>query len=357
MSKATRNVILAGGVVGFFAVLLVKLGNPANMGFCIACFERDIAGAIGLHRAAVVQYIRPEILGMVLGAMAAALLFKDFRPEGGSAPVVRFFLGIMVMIGALAFLGCPLRMVLRIGGGDLNAIVALGGFITGIMGGVFFLKRGYNLGRSERQSKSGALTLPAVMLILLGLLIWAPRFFPDAESSAIFFSSAGPGSMRAGILIALIAGLAAGFLSQRTRLCLMGGTRDVALVKDSYLVSGFIAILGVTLIGNLILGNFNLGFEGQPVAHTEHLWNFLGMSLVGLGSVLLGGCPLRQLVLSGRGNTDSSLAVIGMVVGAAISHNFNFAASPAGISFWGKTAVLVSLGFCILIGAMNLQRQ
>lgn len=40
----------------------------------MACFERDIAGALGLHRAEVVQYIRPEIIGFVLGATLAALV-------------------------------------------------------------------------------------------------------------------------------------------------------------------------------------------------------------------------------------------------------------------------------------------
>ena len=53
------------------AVLLQWMGNPGNMGVCVACFNRDIAGGIGLHRAAVVQYLRPEIIGMVLGAFAA----------------------------------------------------------------------------------------------------------------------------------------------------------------------------------------------------------------------------------------------------------------------------------------------
>ena len=39
------------------------------------------------------------------------------------------------MIGALMFLGCPLRMVIRLGGGDLNALVGLVGFIAGILAG------------------------------------------------------------------------------------------------------------------------------------------------------------------------------------------------------------------------------
>ena len=39
---------VTGGILGLLAVLLVKLGNPGNMGFCVACFTRDIAGALGL---------------------------------------------------------------------------------------------------------------------------------------------------------------------------------------------------------------------------------------------------------------------------------------------------------------------
>ncbi|MFO8047977.1 MAG: YedE-related selenium metabolism membrane protein, partial [Desulfosudaceae bacterium] len=61
---ATRwGIIGVGAVIGILAPLLQKLGNPGNMGICVACFERDIAGAVGLHRAGVVQYLRPEIIG------------------------------------------------------------------------------------------------------------------------------------------------------------------------------------------------------------------------------------------------------------------------------------------------------
>ena len=61
---ATRwGIISVGGFIGIFAPLLQKLGNPGNMGICVACFERDIAGSIGIHRATVVQYMRPEIIG------------------------------------------------------------------------------------------------------------------------------------------------------------------------------------------------------------------------------------------------------------------------------------------------------
>ena len=63
--KNKGKVIGAGLLIGIAAVILVYQGNPANMGFCIACFIRDTAGAVGIHRADTVQYIRPEIIGLI----------------------------------------------------------------------------------------------------------------------------------------------------------------------------------------------------------------------------------------------------------------------------------------------------
>ena len=78
MSKFKNNIfiIITGLVVGALSVILVAGGNPLNMGFCIACFIRDTAGAVGLHRAEAVQYIRPEIIGLVLGAMVMSMLLR-----------------------------------------------------------------------------------------------------------------------------------------------------------------------------------------------------------------------------------------------------------------------------------------
>jgi uncharacterized protein len=60
------GIIATGLAVGVPAPVLVKLGNPANMDVFVACFGRDIAGALGLRRAAAVQYIRPEIIGIIV---------------------------------------------------------------------------------------------------------------------------------------------------------------------------------------------------------------------------------------------------------------------------------------------------
>jgi len=102
------GILVAGGIIGLTAALLQYAGNPANMGICVACFVRDIAGALGLHRAEAVQYLRPELPAFILGSLGAALATGEFRARAGSAPATRFFLGMCAMAGALVFLGCPL---------------------------------------------------------------------------------------------------------------------------------------------------------------------------------------------------------------------------------------------------------
>ncbi|UCF08637.1 MAG: YedE-related selenium metabolism membrane protein, partial [Thermoplasmata archaeon] len=81
-----------------------------------------------------------------------------------------------------------------------------------------------------------------------------------------------------------------------------------------------------------------------------HLWNFMGMVLAGLAFVLAGGCPGRNLVLSGEGNADSGIFIVGMLTGAAFAHNFRLASSPSGTGDWGPAAVIFGLIICVIIG-------
>lgn len=344
------GIISVGATIGVLASLLQKWGNPPNMGICVACFERDIAGALGLHRAAVVQYIRPEIIGFVLGSLIAAYIFKEFRPRVGSASIVRFILGFFAMIGALVFLGCPWRALLRLAGGDGNAIFGLAGLVAGVAIGVIFLKNGYSLGRNQKTYTSVGWILPLIMVSLFAFLIYAPLMGDGGKSGPIFFSEKGPGSMHAPIAVSIIIGLAIGFLAQRTRFCLMGAIRDVILIRNLHLASGGIALLVTAFITNLIVGQFHAGFAGQPVAHTNQLWNFLGMSLAGIAFALAGGCPGRQLFLAGEGDGDAAMFVLGMIFGAGFSHNFSLASSPQGVGLYGPHAVIIGLLVCFYIG-------
>jgi len=350
---ARAGIVAVGCAIGVTAVLLQYSGNPPNMGICVACFERDIAGALGLHRAGAVQYIRPEIIGLTVGAFLAALIAKEYRPRGGSAPLVRFFLGVFAMIGALVFLGCPWRALLRLAGGDGNAVTGLAGLAAGIGIGVFFLKSGYSLGRAQTQNAAAGILFPAFMAGLLLLLVFQVTF---AEGGPIFFSRTGPGSQHAPLLVSLGAGLAVGAIAQRSRFCTMGALRDVILLRDVHLMSGVAGLLVAATAMNLVLGQFRPGFAGQPIAHTDHLWNFLGMALAGLAFVLAGGCPGRQLFLSGEGDLDAGIFALGMIVGAGVSHNFALASSPAGVAPFGPAGVVVGLLFCLAVGFSMRER-
>ena len=352
------GIVFAGLLIGALAALMAFLGNPPNMGVCVACFERDIAGALGLHRAPVVQYLRPEIPAFVLGSLAAALLFGEFRARAGSAPLVRFLLGAFAMIGALVFLGCPWRSILRLAGGDLNAIVGIAGMGVGIGIGGAFIKKGFTLGRSRPTFSVAGWLMPALMIGLLALAFTTPAF--------IFASEKGPGSMHAPLLISLGAGLLIGFIAQRTRFCTMGAIRDSLLIRDFHLLYGVLAMLIAAFAVNLALGRVNVGFGGQPIAHSLHLWNFAGMLLAGLAFALAGGCPGRQLFLSGEGDTDAGVFVLGMLTGAAFAHNFGLAgaadsvvdgvAKLGGPGFNGQVAVGVGLVFCLIIGLTLRER-
>ena len=351
--------IVTGALVGVIAPLLVLAGNPGNMGVCVVCFNRDIAGALGLHRASVVQYLRPEIMGFVLGALIAALAFGEFKPRSGSSPIVRFFLGLFASIGALVFLGCPWRAYLRLAGGDWNAIPGLVGLTIGIGIGIYFLRQGYSLGRSHPANTVSGWIMPATMVLLLVLLVVAPQFGRDADGAPtgpIFFSSTGPGSMAAPIIISLVAGLLIGFLAQRSRFCTVGAIRDLILVGDAHLLYGVGALVVAAFVTNLVVGQFTPGFQGQPVAHSNVLWNAGGMVLAGLAFTLAGGCPGRQLFMSGEGDGDAGVFVLGMIVGAGFAHNFNMASSPAGPAPYGPIGVIVGLVFCLAVGFWARER-
>ena len=207
--------------------------------------------------------------------------------------------------------------------------------------------------------------MPVSMLGLLLLLVFQVKI---GENGVLFLSESGPGALHAPLLISLGAGLLVGFLAQRTRFCTMGSIRDLLLMGDTHLISGVGALVVTAVVTNLALGQFNTpAFFGQPVAHSQHLWNFFGMGLAGLAFALAGGCPGRQLFLSGEGDGDAGMFVLGMVGGAAFAHNFSLAGAPdkvveganvvGGIGPYGMAAVVVGLVVCIVIGFTMREKE
>ena len=71
--------------------------------------------------------------------------------------------------------------------------------------------------------------------------------------------------------------------------------------------------------------------------------------------MLLGGCPLRQLILASEGNIDSVITVIGLAAGAAVAHNFGLASSAAGPTANGQIAVII--GFVVILAIAFFHRE
>lgn len=353
-----KGLFLLGVFAGFIAVILAITGNPKNMAICAACFIRDMAGAMKFHNAAVVQYFRPEIVGILLGAFIISLYSKEYKSSISSSLLVRFVGGITMMIGALVFLGCTTRMTLRMAAGDISAYIGLVGLILGVGTGFFFLKNGYSLTEKIELKKGVGYIFPLIMTILLVLSVTTTMFAKSEK---------GPGSIHAPFIVSLLCGISFGIIAQKTRMCFTGSFRNLIFIKNFELITPIFGMFLVVLIYNLVTGQFKITSYG-PIAHNQTVWNILGLYVVGLAGTLIGGCPLRQIVLAGQGSIDSVITVIGMFFGAALAHNYKLAAAATakatettkavvgGPSQNGKIAIVICIVILLVIGFTNLKK-
>ncbi len=339
-----RNLDLAAGLaVGLGGAALVVLGNPRNTGICASCFAENVAGALRLHQDPRMSYLRPELMGFVLGSTLAALGARGFRARGGSSPLVRFFAGGFLVVGSAIFLGCPIKVLLRLAGGDWTAVPGVAGLAAGAWVGVLFLRRGFFLGRAAAVRPLSGWIVPAAMAILAAASLLAPPAFTGGV--------VGPAAEHAPALASLGVGLVVGGLAQRSKFCVSGSLRNFFLTRNARMLGGLGLLLGGALALNLAFGLFEPGLNAQPGSHLDHGWSAGGTFLVGLGAVLIGGCPFRQLVLAGEGDADAGAAVLGMLVAGGLVQSWGLRSTIAGATPAGKLALLVGL---VLVLAMGL---
>lgn len=352
----TPGIIIVGAVIGLIAVWLQKLGNPANMGICVACFERDVAGGLGLHRAAIVQYLRPEIMGA--GARLAgrrhrhagiqtARGFRTHRPFCPRHDSRHGRIGVPRMPVAR---DTPPRRRRR------KRHPRPCRLATGIWFGTLFFKKGYSLGRSNSQSVVSGALFPVIAVCLLLLYLIFPQIPDQPQSGPLFYSVKGPGSQHAPFIASLGLAFIIGIFAQRSRFCTMGAFRDLFLFRYTHLFLGLAAMFAAAFIANALTGGLKFGFEGQPVAHSDFLWNYLGMVTAGLAFALAGGCPGRQLFMAGEGDSDAGIFALGMLVGAAMAHNLGTASSGTGIGVYGMQATIIGFAVCLIIGFVHSKK-
>jgi uncharacterized protein len=342
-------VAATGLAIGGFGVWLSVLGNPRNAGICISCYMENLAGALNLHGNLRMAYVRPELIGFVLGAALVAVLGREFRSEGGSSPVLRFLGGGILMVGCSVFMGCPIRMALRLGAGDFTAASGVIGLVAGVWLGFEFLKRGFYLGEAASMPLINGLLVP---LIAIGMLIAML-----VKSPLLASSTSGPGAARAPFAIALGAGLVVGALAQRSRFCITGNIGNFLAARDWRIASGVFAMFGSAVIVSLMLGSFHPGVDAQPGSNLAYGWSFLGMGLVGVTSVMIGGCPFRQVVLASQGSADAAACVGGMLAGAALVETWGINSTNVGPTPAGKIAALGSLAFVLIVGLILRVRE
>ena len=336
------SVIISGVLLGVGGVILEKYGNPFRTGICVSCFMKNIAGSLGLHANSRMQYIRPEIIGFILGAFFVSILRNEFDARGGQSPVIRFVLGILMMIGAGVYLGCPIKLFYRISGGEVMSLIGLSGLIAGVWIGGKYIRSGFSLGEVRRLKRIEGIFTPAFALVLLLFIFRKPSF--------ILQSVNGPGTSFSPVYLSLFIGLIIGGICYYSRYCVLGSINNFILGREMTLLYGSIAFLVSAFLSYIFINDFQFGTIAYQGSSPSYIWDFLGMGLVGFSGALAGGCPFRQLVLAGSGDSDAGITVLGLLAGGAMSQNFNMNSSADGVTFNGQIAVLLGFVLCIVIG-------
>lgn len=152
LDTLVRNPLYVGLVIGILAafvqLLLISAGGPEAYGFCVACHTRDLVNigvndvtgmklaAAPLSQNAILPVL--TVIGVLIGAFFSARYYQEFRTKAGSAVSYLWYLlgGIFFMIFALFMGGCPYRMGLRIGYGDVIALIGVIAIIVGVVIGI-----------------------------------------------------------------------------------------------------------------------------------------------------------------------------------------------------------------------------
>lgn len=336
------SVILSGVLLGVGGVVLEKFGNPFRTGVCVSCFMENIAGSLGLHANSRMQYIRPEVIGFILGAFLISLLRSEFNVRGGRAPIIRFVLGILMMIGAGVYIGCPIKLFYRISGGEIMSLIGLSGLIAGVWIGGRYIRSGFSLGDVSQMKRIEGIFIPILAFILLLFVFVKPSF--------ILQSANGPGTRFSPVYLSLFIGLIIGGFCYYSRYCVLGSINNFILGREMTLLYGSFAFLISAFLSYIFIKDFQPGTIAYQGSSPSYIWDFLGMGLVGFSGTLAGGCPFRQLILAGSGDSDAGVTVLGFLAGGALLQNFNLNSSATGVTFNGQIAVLLGFALCILIG-------
>ena len=139
--------IIAGSLFVLVEVVF-SFYPPGAYVFCLSCHTRDLINTLsnwffqaGFQVAAVgkqaLMLTSPAVLA---GAFIAVFVFKERRLQKAEKPLLFFILGFSIMIIGILIFGCPTRLLLRSGYGDLYGIGAVLAMLGGIAAGTALLR-------------------------------------------------------------------------------------------------------------------------------------------------------------------------------------------------------------------------
>jgi len=152
LDTLARNPLWVGLAIGIIAaviqLLLISAGGPEAYGFCVACHTRDIVNIAVNDIAGTKLAVAPisqnailpvlTIVGVLIGAFISARYYEEFRLKSGNAVSYLWYLlgGIFFISFALFMGGCPYRMGLRVGYGDVVALIGVIAIVIGVVFGI-----------------------------------------------------------------------------------------------------------------------------------------------------------------------------------------------------------------------------
>ena len=140
--------VVAGALV-VLAEAFAGLYPPAAYSFCLTCHTRDLVNTLIntlfgrnfpttllAHR--MIMVTSPAVMA---GAFLAAWMHGEYRKQKSSRPVMFLLCGFILMTVGILIFGCPTRIAIRTGYGDLYGIAAFTGMLCGIWIATHLMRR------------------------------------------------------------------------------------------------------------------------------------------------------------------------------------------------------------------------
>jgi hypothetical protein len=141
----------AGLVMGLGAALIqayFQIGPPPAYGICMVCHPKDLLNWVADHLLGTnwgnvtvsVQAPVLTVVGIVVGAFAAAKQHGEFHLEAAREPIFHFITGFLVINFGLILGSCPIRIIIVSGYGSLIGIAGYACMVVGIVAGSLWLR-------------------------------------------------------------------------------------------------------------------------------------------------------------------------------------------------------------------------